>query len=333
MLVVALATMLLSITVAGCESAAPAQQQTSFAEVPLKLPAVGPPAPASGALLGAWVMPQTYTPEGQVAAVRDFEARIGRPLAFVHVFRQWADPFPRPSDLSFVQHGDTLLLSWNGIDTRTIAAGSQDDVIRRMAVAVKSLGAPIWIRWRWEMNRPNLRSLVWSPEDYVAAWRHIRAIFAAEHVTNAAWVWCPLASKWESDDGAAYYPGDDQVDWLCTDVYPADGQSFADVAAPFLNWAVARPQPVMIGEFGAPDVPGIDRAGWLTAAFAYIRSQPRIKALAYFEGSAGENSPDGFLLEPGTAAFDAFRGAAATPYFRAGLDGADVDSTKSGSAP
>ena len=61
-----------------------------------------------------------------------------------------------------------------------------------------------------------------SGRDFVAAWDHIRAIFAAVGVKNAAWVWCPTANGFNPDGrAAAFYPGDNKVDWICADAYPS----------------------------------------------------------------------------------------------------------------
>lgn len=282
-------------------------------EVPLVLPDVGPPAPAHGAYFGAWVMPDVGSPTAQIGAVDDLEQRLGRPLAVVHVFRRFTDPFPRESDLHFVKEGQGLLLSWNGTDTRVITSGAEDAAIRTMALAVKSLHAPIWLRFRWEMNRPNLQATMWSPEDYIAAWKHLRAIFTEVGATNAAWVWCPLASDFMATNGPAYYPGDDQVDWLCADVYPYQNRQFADVIAEFMTWAKGHPQPIMIGEFGANEVAAVDRATWLTGAFDYVESQPRIKAMVYFEGTSDNGAS--FKLLPGSPELAAVTEGANRPYF------------------
>lgn len=329
------AAVLLLLT--GCASGQSGSKVgTEAAEVPLQLPAVGPAMPAHGAFFGAWVAPVgVATQEAQLAAVADFEASIGRPLAFVHVFRGFDDPFPRPADLQLLRDGRDLLLSWNSTDTRVIASGQEDDQIRTMATAVKSLGYPIWLRFRWEMNRRNLQAMVWSPEDYVAAWTHVRAIFAEEGVTNAAWVWCPLAAGFDETNGAAYFPGDDQVDWLCADVYPDADRSFADVIAPFMAWARGHPQPIMIGEFGTSDRHQVDRAAWLTDAFDYVQTQPRIKALAYFDGfdelSDDPTDREDFKLAAGSPELAAVREAVNRPYFA--VMPQDVSGSATGSPP
>ena len=129
------------------------------------------------------------TQSGQIAAVAKFEKDLGRPLDVVQVYHQWDDDFPSDADKEFVAQGRTLLLSWAGADTRVIVNGRYDAAIKARAEEIKALGAPILLRWRWEMNRPNLAGSVWSAADYVAAWKHIRKIFTDVGATNAAWVW------------------------------------------------------------------------------------------------------------------------------------------------
>jgi beta-mannanase len=227
--------------------------------------------------------------------------------------------------VAFVQQGKTLMISWSGDDTRVIESGRDDAVIRQRAEEVKALGAPVLLRWRFEMNRPNVQASIWSPADFIAAWKHVRAIFTAVGATNAGWVWCPLATDFDATDGPAYYPGDDQVEWLCADVYPGpDYDSFGDVADEFMAWASTHDRPIIIGEFGAEDddsTPG-QRATWIKGAAAYAKTHPQIKALAYFEARKNENGTDRDFTLAGTAApLAAFKAMAHDPYFDEGSGG------------
>ncbi len=156
-------------------------------------PTQGPRPPAQGAYFGARVKGTAYTDSADIAAVDHLQQDIGRRLAIVHVYHLWQDPFPSRSDLAFLRQGSTLLLSWSGTDTREIAAGRYDSMIRQRARAIKAVGKQIFLEWRWEMDRPGLQAQIHSPANYIAAWDHIRSIFAQEHVTNVGWVWCPTA--------------------------------------------------------------------------------------------------------------------------------------------
>jgi hypothetical protein len=305
----------------GSNAATPGPSDASHTSVPtttpeLVAPARGPAPPSSGAWVGAWVKPDVPTQAGRVKAVSDFESVIGRPLDIVHVYHSTED-FPAAADLGFVQQGKTLMISWSGDDSRIITSGRDDALIRERALGVKALGVPILLRWRWEMNRPNLQASVWSPADFVAAWKHVRAIFTAVGATNAAWVWCPIATDFDATDAAAYYPGDDQVEWICADVYPGpDYDSFSDVAEEFMAWASAHDRPIIIGEYGAEaGAPG-QQALWIAGAAAYAKAHPQIKAMVYFEARRTENGNDRDYTVAGTTGpLQAFRSMALDPYF------------------
>jgi hypothetical protein len=278
-------------------------------------PTQGPRPPAQGALFGARVKGTAYTDSADIAAVTQLQQEIGRRLAIVHVYHLWQDPFPGRSDLTFLHQGSTLLLSWSGTDTREIAAGRYDSMIRQRARAIKALGRQIFLEWRWEMDRPGLRAQIHSPADYIAAWDHIRSIFAQEHVTNVGWVWCPTAHGFATGQAPAYYPGNNEVDWVCADAYPGFGpyRSFANVVAPFLSWASQHRKPVMIGEYGVPSSYGAQqRAQWLLDAARTVRENPQVKALVYFDADAKR----AYSLSPGSPALEAFRRIAHFAFFQ-----------------
>jgi hypothetical protein len=134
------------------------------------------PAPARGAYFGAWVKPVLYNQTGYLSAVNGLQQQIGRRLDIVHIYLQADATFPTSSDLAFVRQGSTLLVSWALNDSRGIAAGQYDASIRQRAQELKGLGKPVFLEWRWEMDRPNIRFEVGSPTDYIAAWEHIRQV-------------------------------------------------------------------------------------------------------------------------------------------------------------
>lgn len=275
------------------------------------------PAPARGAYFGAWVKPVLYNQTGYLSAVNGLQQQIGRQLDIVHIYLQADATFPTSSDLAFVRQGSTLLVSWALNNSQGIAAGQYDASIRQRAQELKGLGKPVFLEWRWEMDRPNIRFEVGSPTDYIAAWEHIRQVFAEQHVSNVAWVWCPTARGFTANNAAAYYPGNNEVDWVCADVYPGPGpqRSFADVVQPFLDWAAQHPKPVMIGEFGVPQSYSPQaRAQWLRAAEQTVVSHRQIKALVYFDSNmTGTSLHTSFALDADT--ITAFREIADNHYF------------------
>jgi hypothetical protein len=280
--------------------------------------AVAPSVPAHGVYVGAYTQPTDYSVSGKLAALDALQHQAGGRLDIVHSYLRWRVPFPKPDQRAIMDQGSILLLSWAGTDTQAIASGAEDGWIRRQALAIKAAGKPIFLEWRWEMNRPGLSSQVHSPTDFVAAWNRIRSIFAQEHVKNVAWVWCPSILTWEIN-GPSYYPGNNKVDWLCIDAYPRKGPytPFATLAQPFLAWASHIHKPIMIGEYGAPRSYGPHpRAVWLRGVAQLARSNPQIKALVYFDGDPPGNGQGWrYGLDPGSAPLLAFRRIAEQPYF------------------
>jgi hypothetical protein len=279
-----------------------------------------PAVPAHGAYFGAWVRQGAYTQRNQIVALEALQGTLGRRLDIVHTYLTWQGIFPKLSDQAMLGQGSMLLLSWTGTSSAAVASGRQDGVIGQVAREIKAVGRPIFLEWRWEMDRPNLRSVVGTPAQFIAAWRHVRAVFARQHVGNVAWVWCPTAKGFGAGgDAPAYYPGDGEVDWVCADAYPGPGpyRSFYDVTRPFLSWASHHRKPVMIGEYGVPAGYGpVARAQWLQAAAQTVRSDPQIKALVYFDANpAGATPAHGLALGDGTPPMQAFRQIAHNPYF------------------
>jgi hypothetical protein len=251
--------------------------------------------PADGALVGAYVKPAEgdFNDSGKVRAVDAFESKLGRRLDIVHTYRTWEDPFFADSDLEFIRRGQTIMASWSGADTRLIAAGHYDDTLRITAGQIRDMGRPIMLRWRFEMDRPNLQAEVWSGPDFVAAWKHIWQIFKDAGATNVSWVWCPTAKGFVDGVAPEFFPGDDFVDWLCITTYPGDVKQtvapLSTLVKPFLVWAAQHRKPIVIGEYGIPKIlPSEVRAAWLRDATTVYQMNPQIKGVIYFESDPGD---------------------------------------------
>ena len=278
-------------------------------------------APANGAYLGAWIKPERLTQDGRVAAVGSLEKDLGRRLDIVNTYRRFEQLVGTESDEKFLDRGATLMVSWATGDNRSITAGQHDDLIREQARAIRKVGKPVLLRMRWEMDRPNLRATMWSGEDYVAAWKYVRRIFAEERARNVSWVWCPTAEGFIRGDAPAFYPGDDQVDWTCVDVYAGNVfKPIGELMGPFLQWAAQRRKPIVVGEFGVAKAWGsAGRAAWLRDAERTFKANPQIKAIAYFESDPEGNGPkQQFQLTGDKAAFQALKKLTADPYFNPG---------------
>ena len=55
-------------------------------------------------------------------------------------------------------------------------------------------------------------------------------------LSNVSWVWCPTVGGFASGEAPAYYPGDDEVDWTCVDVYAGSVlRPMSELLDPFLT--------------------------------------------------------------------------------------------------
>ena len=275
-------------------------------------------APKKGAYVGAWVKPEELTRVGRQEAVDGMQARLGRQFHLLNTYRRFDQLVGTESDKQFLAQGANLMISWATGDTRSITDGDHDRLIREQARAIAKVPRPVLLRIRWEMDRPNLRPEMWSGADFIAAWKRIRLIFAEEHTRNVSWVWCPTAEGFAGGDAPDFYPGDDQVDWTCVDVYA--GRVFepiGELMGPFLRWAARHPKPIIVGEFGVAKAWGsARRAAWLRDAERTFKANPQIKAVAYFESDPDGNGPNQqFQLSSDPAAFKAFTGLTKDPYF------------------
>lgn len=307
---------------AGCtpsraeNGASPSPETQARSSAPPSQVSGGPRPPAKGAWIGAAVQPRETTPEGRIQAFQEFESVTGRALDVVHTYHPWDEPFPSEADRHFLENGQQLLIGWAGSDSPGIAAGHHDQVIKQRARDVKAVGKPLMIAYRFEMDRPNLRSQVRSAKDYIAAWKRIRRIFEQEGATNVGWVWAPTAKGFTEGDAADFYPGDNQVDWLGVDAYTGPRlRPFSEVMRAYMEFAAEHPgKPIMIAEFGLSDRDG-KRPAWLKAAREYVKEQPRIKAVLYFNGNSEARANAQLALQPSETGRAAFHEWLADPYF------------------
>jgi hypothetical protein len=274
-------------------------------------------APRTGALLGAWVTPPgDFTAAGRRDAVTRLEADLGRQLDINHHFYPWSKPFPTDDERWDLRQGRIPMISWGGTDTVRVTSGAEDGLIRARADAVRALGRPVLLRWFWEMDGRRHRQVVHSPAQYVAAWRHLRAIFAAEGADNVRWVWCPNAIAFAKGTAAPFYPGDAEVDWVCADGYygPSKHQSFAQIFEAFHRWGGRTGKPLMVGEFGATEHEDGEKAHWLRDASAALKIRlPRIAAVVYFDAAKEEYD---WRVATTPTSFQAFKAMATDPYFQ-----------------
>jgi hypothetical protein len=244
-----------------------------------------PIVPLHGSYLGAYVSATTESGPTSVAALG---SAIGRPLGFAHQYMGWEGTVPVAAMQQEAAQGTIPLVDWHcGATDAAVAAGQYDATIVNVATALKSVGSPVFLRWYWEMNRTSSETHAdcnpGVPANYVAAWRHIWAIFQRVGATNVAFVWCP--GRTDLKLAPQFYPGKQYVDWIAVDGY-ADTSSttFAQIVSPFYQEFVATGKPMMVAETAA--LWGV-QATYLSAATKALATEfPAIKAFGYFDHDA-----------------------------------------------
>jgi hypothetical protein len=281
-----------------------------------------PPVPTTGTYFGAYSLHGPAFQANYVTSFDQLQQTACRPLDIAHVYLRWNYPFPTESALRLARAGHYLLVSVKGTNIPEMASGQDDASITATGRQLASLPYPIFIEFRWEMDRPNLASVVSSPAAYIAAWDRVRSLFAAAGVTNASWVWCPTASGFATGRAQQYYPGDGEVDWVCADAYPnltlpySPAQQLSVLLAPFLRWARQHDKPAMIGEYGvSQSYTPEQRAAWLLDAKTVL-STPPVRAAVYWDANVTSSPILTFDIGSDPTVASAFRSLATDPRFR-----------------
>ena len=283
-------------------------------------PGPGPLEPASGALFGAYVKPRTgWTRDEVVASLERLERDLGRTLDIDHHYHPWTVPFPSWKEPWDLANGRIPMISWGNVSTRRVNSGALDGLIRSRAEAVRSFGAPMFIRWFFEMDSDAVARLAGSPASYINAWRRIRWIFGTAGAWNAVWVWCPTSWGFFEGEAQKYYPGDQYVDWICSDGYnwaPGRGGSrwreFSQIYQAFYEFGVSRGKPMMAGEYGCQERAPGEKAGWFDQAREDIKERfPELDAVVYFDSDRDYD----WRVDTSPSSYQSFITTAQDPHF------------------
>jgi len=280
------------------------------------------------------------------AATQDFEAQVGRSIAFVRVYDRWNDTFPNAQTTWMKNTGHSLFLSIKtryksgvNIPWADIAAAQPGSTLyvdmQRWASQIKSYGIPIYVTFNHEPDTSNSQASG-TPEQYVAAYRNFITVMRAEGVTNATWAWTTAARNYGLGKPAQYapnyYPGDAWVDVIAIDAYNIYCQtktgtwanpwrSLETILAPFMAFAANHPGiPLVVAEFGTSEDPALPnaKANWITAAgelFKQPGEYQRFEAIAYWNTTSHNYANCDFKVGSSTASLKAFKAVAADPFY------------------
>ncbi len=304
------------------EVAAPASTTTTTAPAPTTTTTV-PEAVAFAALPDPIAIPAGPVQMGfnvdlwgdeRTAYWSELEAVPGNGRLIAHEFKSFTKTL-NTSILSWhMSEGRDVLLTWNGTTASSILDGSQDALIRSHAQQLSALPGTVKLRFWHEPDVSYKASWIeGDPQNYIDAWMYVRRLFVEEGaVSNIEWVWCPTAWNWEQQ-GALFYPGDANVDWICADGYsgmnldkPLD--PIADEFTAFQAWADQRPsKPILIAEFGATERDPGDRAAWVQGIPTWVNASSNIRAVVYFDYDKRSEQPWDWRLRTEADAWDAMK--------------------------
>jgi beta-mannanase len=125
---------------------------------------------------------------------------------------------------------------------------------------------------------------------FVAAWRHVHALFVAAGASNVVWMWNPMIDFAGSTPLAGLYPGDAYVDVVGLDGYNwGTSQTWSHWQSPsqIFSATVATvrkltTRPIVLCEVASSEVGG-NKATWITGFFSYLKKTPAITGFVWFE--------------------------------------------------
>ncbi|WP_224999914.1 glycosyltransferase [Cesiribacter sp. SM1] len=207
----------------------------------------------------------------------------------------WTNLFPQYAD-----HPD---LSQNRKVFLYITEGYFDEYIDSVAVSIRSLGYPVFLRFAHEMDNP---MYPWSasgsntPNEFIAAWRYVHNRFQALGVQNVSWVWNPLKPSAFDNyyPNGARYPDNMYIDWIgvtCLNYGKANvsqqWSTFEEIYKPFQlkRQSYSIDLPVMLAEFGSTSYGG-NGGKWVSDALNRIQDHyPEIKSTVLFYSKQDKN--------------------------------------------
>lgn len=205
--------------------------------------------------------------------------------------------------------GAVPLVQWNPqhASLLAIASGTYDSYLRVFAASARAFRCPLMLSFAHEFNGS------WWPwgtrhadaAAYVAAWKHIHAVFAVVGAKNVIWVWNPnVISDSEISNPEPWWPGASEVSMVALDgYYWGPREIFTSVFAETI-YAVRRftAKPLFLAETGA--YPGKLMASQITGLFEGA-AQAGLAGIVYFD-IRGDHD---WRLQDNPAAFAAFRTA------------------------
>lgn len=256
--------------------------------------------------------------KGSFENIFNLEDSLAITFPIISVYAAWGEnaeyKFPRNEIDAIIRVGSIPMITWepwlekfsvenfpnikpleqrNNHGLASVAAGHFDSYIKEWATEAAKVDYPIYLRVGHEMNDPY--RYPWGPqnndpEEYVAAFRHIRDVFESVGARNIIWVWSPHLTYGKFKE---YYPGTDYVDVVATGALNygtstswSDWWTFEQIFGNYYQTLEDFDKAIMIAEFGSLK-PGGDRAQWFADAFNRFQYKyPYVNAIVFFHYSS-----------------------------------------------
>lgn len=190
-----------------------------------------------------------------------FAQAIGRQPNLVSYYGGWGESFQTRFADAAARHGAVPMVQIDpeNISLRSIASGRHDPYLRSFATAVRSFQHPVVIGFGHEMNAwwYSWGYLHATPAAFVAAWRHIVALFRAQGAWNVTWLWTINVIGQQQArvvrSPRPWWPGSSYVTWVGIDGYYSEPSwTFAPLFGPTVK-AVREltHDPILVSETAA----------------------------------------------------------------------------------
>ena len=271
--------------------------------------------------LGAYVQGLPYFDKSAREFVK-LEQKLGTRIPILSGFVDWDYTLGEPRDLALAAGGTrTLLYSWEPhcvpggecVSFAAVARGDFDGYLQRVVESMRKFPYDLYVRpwgemnadwsaWQPSSNKPRAG----TPEEFIAAWRHVYELFQRAGVHNLKFVFNPDATHDASTvpieriwPGAGYVDvlGIDGYNWgLGSEKMPGEWSDFEDIFAPMYQTLTALhpTAPLWICEVGskepekndgnvrpAPRDPTHKKSAWIDAMMS-SQKFPRLTALIAF---------------------------------------------------
>ncbi|HWP96814.1 MAG TPA: glycosyl hydrolase [Syntrophomonadaceae bacterium] len=256
---------------------------------------------------------QTFFLPGGSGPFEKYEESLGYKFEFIMTYIKFWQEFPQEVVDRAYSEGRVMMLTWhpvmqtdlnsNSVIIPNIINGDYDPYIKDFAGRMKSIGAPVFLRFGNEMNGDWDPWCAWfyskDADLYLDAWQHIYQIIKQEGASNVYFVWNPNDRtypnfKWNSPE--LYYPGSEYVDWVGLTSYN-DGTSypdgiwrnFNDMYRPVYNHYLLKypGKPFMVTEFSCNEAGG-DKEAWIKECLSSLKSYPNIRIAVWFDKTEGK---------------------------------------------